>query len=352
MQRALNLAQQAIGTSRPNPPVGAVILKNGEIIGEGWTQSPGQPHAEIIALRKAGNEASGAILYVTLEPCNHSGRTPPCTTAIIESKISQVFVCTLDPNPQMNGLGINTLRDAGIDVYVGSWAHKASDLIEAHTKYIISGRPLVTVKFASSIDGKIATTGGDSKWISTEQSRSYVHSLRGASDAIMVGINTVLTDNPRLTVRKSGKISLKPQPLRIVVDSSGRLPHNSRLLSQPGETLVAVAEPAVKIPNAEVIVLPDSSGNVDLENLIIELGRREITSVFVEGGGELIGALFDLKLVDKVVAFVAPIIIGGKTAPTPVGGVGINHMSKAVRLNKVKIENIGDDVMITGYCNL
>ena len=351
MQRALELARQAVGVSSPNPPVGAVVARDGENVGEGWTMPPGQAHAEIVALQNAGDRARGATLHVTLEPCSHHGRTPPCTQSIIDAGISQVYASTLDPNPQVAGRGVTILREAGIAVHVGEGEGEAKELIEPHAKYITTGVPLVTVKFAASLDGKIATRTGDSRWITGEESRAYVHQLRAASDAIMVGINTVLADDPQLTARNPDGTTLPRQPLRVIVDSRGRIPLTARLLSEPGDTLVTVAESGLEIPGAQVVSIPAPDGRVDLAALMQELGSREITSVFVEGGGTLIGSLFDLRLVDKVIAFVAPVIVGGQSAPSPVGGLGAERMADALRLSRVKLQQFGDDVAITGYCN-
>jgi diaminohydroxyphosphoribosylaminopyrimidine deaminase/5-amino-6-(5-phosphoribosylamino)uracil reductase len=330
--------------------VGAVVVRDGEIVGEGYTQPPGQAHAEVVALQAASDQARGATLYVTLEPHSFHGRTPPCTDRIIAAGIIQVYVATLDPNPQVAGRGVTILRDAGITVHVGENEAEAKELIEPHAKYITTGLPFVTVKYAASLDGKIATRTGDSKWITGPESRAYVHQLRAASDAIMAGINTVLADDPQLTARKSDGSTLPRQPLRVIVDSRGRTPPTARLLSEPGHTLIAVAEQNLNISGDDVVSMPNMDGKVDLAELMQELGRREITSVFVEGGGTLIGSLFDLRLVDKVIAFIAPVIIGGQSALSPVGGLGAENMSDALRLSRVKLQRFGDDVAVTGYC--
>ncbi|MDP6453395.1 MAG: bifunctional diaminohydroxyphosphoribosylaminopyrimidine deaminase/5-amino-6-(5-phosphoribosylamino)uracil reductase RibD [SAR202 cluster bacterium] len=350
MRRALELARRAVGVSSPNPPVGAVVVRDGEVVGEGWTQPPGQAHAEVVALQDAGDRARGATLYVTLEPHSYHGRTPPCTQRIIDAGISEVYASILDPNPQVAGRGAAILREADIAVHLGDGEDDARELAEPHAKHVTTGLPFVTVKFAASLDGKIATRTGDSKWITGEESRAYVHQLRAASDAIMAGIGTVLADDPQLTARNPDAATLPHQPLRVIVDSRGRTPLNSRLLTEPGETLIATADSGLEIPGAEVVSMPVDDGRVDLCALIQELGRREITSLFVEGGGTLIGSLFDLRLVDKVVAFVAPLIIGGQTAPSPVGGQGSERMADALRLSRVKLRQFGDDVAIIGYC--
>ncbi len=353
MARALELAHQALGKVSPNPAVGAVIVKEGRIVGEGYTQPPGQEHAEVVALRQAGKDAKGAIMYVTLEPCCFFGRTPPCTQAIIESGIREVHLAMLDPNPRVSGRGRAQLESAQIKTYLGEHEEEARELNEAYIKFITTGLPFVIAKFAMSLDGKIATRAFDSKWISSEKSREQVHRLRGIVDAVMVGVNTVIQDNPELTAR-AGAIR---QPLRIVVDSQGNTPLTAKLLRQPGRTLLATTS-AIELlkanqyeeAGAEVLLLPPRNGLVDLPALLKELGQREVTSVLVEGGGTLLGSLFDLKLVDKVLAFVSPIIIGGREAISPVGGRGVARVERAVRLRRVRVEQFGEDVLISGYC--
>ena len=241
MRRALELALSAVGHTSPNPPVGAVLVRDGRIVGEGSTQPAGQSHAEIVALRQAAELANGATLYVTLEPCSHHGRTPPCADAIIAAGISEVHAAIVDPNPLVAGRGLQMLRDAGISVTLGEGRDEAEELIAPHSTYITTGRPLVTLKFAMSLDGKIATRTGDSKWITGQESRRYVHTLRARADAIMAGIGTVLADAPQLTARDANDAPLPRQPLRVVVDSRGRTPPDAALLKQPGRTLIAVS---------------------------------------------------------------------------------------------------------------
>lgn len=357
MVRALELAWRAVGPSSPNPPVGAVLVKDGRVVGEGYTQPAGQAHAEVVALDQAGDLARGATLYVTLEPCSHHGRTPPCTDAIIAAGVVEVHVSTIDKNPVVEGSGIDLLREAGIAVHLGEGQQEASDLAAPHAKLVTAGRPLVTAKFAMSLDGKIATRSGDSKWITGEESRRYVHELRGRSDAIVAGIGTVIADDPQLTARSSDGTPLPRQPLRVVVDSSGRLPLESTLLKQPGETLVATtcgsgeSQARLRGVGAEVLTLPAVEGRVDLLDLLNKLGQRGATTVFVEGGATLLGSLFDAGLVDRIVAFVAPVIIGGQSALSPVSGVGVERMAEALRLSDVQVEAFGEDVAITGWCS-
>ena len=362
MARALELAWDAVGRTSPNPPVGAVVVRYGRVVGEGSTQPAGQAHAEVVALRQAGDLARGAALYVTLEPCSHHGRTPPCTEAIIAAGVAEVHASIVDVNPRVSGAGLDRLREAGIAVHTGEGRREAEELAAPHAKLVTTGRPLVTAKFAMSLDGKIATRTGDSKWITSEESRRYVHELRARSDAIMVGIGTVMADDPQLTARKPDGTPLPRQPLRVVVDSSGRLPRDSTLLKQAGDTLVAVADESQSVrarlepvarrgqpPAMGVFAAAGVDGRVNLVGLLDELGRREITSVFVEGGGTLLGSLFDDGLVDRVVGFVAPVIIGGESALSPVGGEGAEWMADALRLSDVRVETFGDDVAVSGW---
>lgn len=357
MRRALSLARRALGTVSPNPAVGAVVVKDGTVVGEGWTQPPGQDHAEVVALRQAGEAAAGAVLYVTLEPCSHHGRTPPCVDAVLDAGISEVHVAITDPNPTVPGGGVGRLRDAGVRTVVGERQREARTLLEAYLKWVTTGRPFVTAKFAMSLDGRTATHSGDSKWITSDRARWHVHELRAASDAVLVGINTVLADDPLLTARDRKGIPLESQPLRVVVDGKGRLPESARLLSHPGRVLVVVgeADPAVDDAPAQAragtLRLPSQDDRVDLERLLDFLGgEEEVTSILVEGGKTLLGSLFDLGLVDKVVAFVAPTIIGGDDALAAVGGRGFDRMADALRLERVKVRRFGRDTAVIGYC--
>lgn len=359
MERALALARDAAGSTSPNPAVGAVVVRNGEVVGEGHTQPAGQAHAEVVALRRAGARARGATLFVTLEPCSHHGRTPPCADAIIEAGVASVTMAVMDPNPLVSGQGEARLLDAGVSVGVGDGGDEAAELIAPHAKFVRTGTPLVTAKFAMSLDGKIATRTGDSKWITSAESRRYAHELRRRSDAIMVGIGTALADDPQLTARDVDGVPLPRQPLRVVVDSASRLPSDAAMLSQPGDTLVAMAREdagaraRLEAAGALVFVAGDGDGRgddrVNLGALLSELGRREITSVLVEGGGALLGSLFDEGLVDRVVGFVAPVIIGGADALSPVGGSGAARMADAVRLSGARVERIGGDVVVVGW---
>jgi diaminohydroxyphosphoribosylaminopyrimidine deaminase/5-amino-6-(5-phosphoribosylamino)uracil reductase len=357
MERAISLAKLALGQVSPNPAVGAVIVKDSEVIGQGYTQPPGSAHAEIMALQEAGEHGSGAVMYVTLEPCSHYGRTPPCAKAIIKAGIKEVHAAMIDPNPIVNGNGIKELEKAGITVIIGERAVDAREVIESYTKFITTGRPFVNLKFAMSLDGKIATRTGDSKWISSDESRRYVHFLRYTSDAVMVGVNTVLIDDPQLTSRASvwGGMT-KKQPLRVIVDAKGRTPATAKVFKEPGRVLMALGEdisPAQKKAytklGAEILELPVKKGIVDLDKLLTELGKKEITSMLVEGGAALLGSFCDLNLADKVTAFIAPIIIGGEKARTAIGGNGADKIVNSLKLERVKSKRSDSDMMITGY---
>ena len=355
MERALSLARMAMGSTSPNPAVGAVIVNDGVIVGEGYTQPPGLAHAEVVALKQAGEKSRGATMYVTLEPCCFYGRTPPCTKAILDAGIAGVHIATLDPNPKVAGKGRAELEDAGITVYAGEREEEAQEINEAYFKYITTGIPFVTAKFAISLDGKIATWTGDSHWISCEESRRFVHRLRRASDAIMVGVNTIVIDDPRLTVREGQS---EKYPLRVIVDSKGRVLSTARVFSEPGKTVVAVTPDApsetikeLKNVGAEVVVMPSWKSMVDLNELLVELGRRNITSILVEGGSGLLGSMFDGCMVDKVVAFIAPVIVGGEDAKSAVGGQGAHRIGQALQLSRIKVERCGKDVMVMGYLN-
>ena len=355
MQEALILSRHALGNVSPSPAVGAVLVKDGVIVGRGCTQQPGQDHAEIVALREAGPSANGASLYVTLEPCCHYGKTPPCTEALIKAGISEAHVAVIDPNPIINGKGLAILQQAGIKTFLGEGKEEATEVIEAYTKYICTGVPFITAKFAMSLDGKIATSSGDSRWISSEASRKHSHSLRKQHDAIMVGINTVLKDDPQLTVRDSVE-TLHKQPIRVIVDSYGRTPLDAKLLFEPGKTIVVVGEDVsiqrkaqLVEKGAEVLELPVINGYIVLERLITELGKKSVTSILVEGGGSVLGSLFDLQMVDKVVAFIAPLIIGGENSQTPVGGQGVDRVAESYKLADIKYNFFENDIMVTGY---
>ena len=357
MRQALALARLALGQVSPNPAVGALIVKDGEIVGQGYTQPPGMAHAEIMALHQAGERARGATMYVSLEPCCHYGRTPPCTKAIIAAGIAEVHMAMIDPNPIVSGRGEEDLQKEGIKTSVGDHEEESRTINEAYIKYIKTKTPFVTVKFATSLDGKIATRVGDSKWITGTVARKYVHYLRYTSDAIMAGANTIIADNPFLTCRYGGiGGAVKNRQLRVIVDGLGRTPPDARVFSEPGKVIVAIgsdidktAKESLLSTGAELMEFPAVNGQIDMNELLAALGKREITSVLVEGGGILIGSLFDAGLVDKVVAFIAPMVIGGKNAVLAVSGNGVEKIADAAHLERISVETFGDDVMISGY---
>jgi len=358
MGQALSLARLALGQASPNPAVGAVVVKKGVVVGQGYTQPPGSHHAEVLALKQAGEEARRGVMYVTLEPCCHYGRTPPCTGAIISAGIKGVHMAMLDPNPSVSGRGKDELQKEGIKIYLGEHEEEAKEINEAYTKFITTGIPFVTAKFAVSLDGKIATRKGDSRWISGREAKKYVHNLRYTTDAIMAGVNTVLADDPHLTTRCSGGRggTARKQPLRVIVDGEGRTPLTARIFNEPGRTLLALGKAATPEEKAafaqagaEILELPTAEVLVDLGKLLEALGEREITSVLVEGGGILLGSLFDRGLVDKVIAFIAPIILGGAEAKTAVAGRGVDKVAESFRLERVSVEKLGDDLMVSGY---
>lgn len=342
LSRAIALARRGLGRTSPNPAVGAVLVRDGQVVGEGYHQRAGGPHAEVVALRRAGEAARGATLYVTLEPCAHWGRTPPCADALIQAGVRRVVACTIDPNPRVNGQGFARLAAAGVAVALagGTYRQRVRQLNAAYEKYITTGLPYVTLKVAVSLDGKIATATRDARWISSEASRAMAHRLRARHDAVMVGIGTVLADDPLLTARPAGRSSFRRQPLRVVVDSHARTPVDSRLVrsaSPDAPVLVAVTDrapaprvEALRAAGAEVVVLPAApDGRVDLTALLRHLGGREVTSVLVEGGGELVASLVEAQLADAMVVFLAPKILGGKEAPSPVGGAGVARVADA-----------------------
>ena len=355
MQRALELAKEAVGISSPNPPVGAVLVKDSHIVGEGHTLPPGQAHAEIIAITQAGGAANGSSLYTTLEPCCHFGKTPPCTTQIIEAGIKEVHVAFIDPNPLVDGKGLDELRNAGIHIYVDGVDQEDAEIMDGYVKVMSTGNPFVIAKFAMSLDGKISTSSGDSKWITSSDSRDMARKLRGKVDGVIVGIGTVLQDDPHLTVRDAEGNLYDRQPVRIVLDSYGRLPLDAKLLKEPGVSLVVTTSIEEQKVNsltdlgAEVISVSGQNGLVDLTELMKLLTRRGFLSVMVEGGSQVLGSFFDTGLVDKVVGFVSPVILGGSESPSPVGGNGAVKISDSFRLERSKITTVGSDVMITGY---
>jgi diaminohydroxyphosphoribosylaminopyrimidine deaminase/5-amino-6-(5-phosphoribosylamino)uracil reductase len=356
MKLALALAARGAGWVSPNPMVGAVLVRAGEIVGRGYHRRAGLPHAEVEALRAAGARARGADLYVTLEPCNHQGRTPPCTMAILEAGVRRVLIAALDPNPYVAGGGGEYLASRGVSVETGLLAAEAQRLNEAWFHWVNTGRPWVIAKAACSLDGKIATATGESQWLTGEAARLCGHRLRHRVDAIVAGINTVLADDPQLTTRLPrgrGK-----DPIRVVLDSRLRLPEQARLLhlDSAAPTWVACTEqaPAAKIRflerlGAEVLVLPAESGRVSLTALLQLLGARQVQSLLVEGGSEVLGSFFDQKFVQMFHFFYAPKFLGGRSAPGVLGGQGVSRLHDAPQASRLTIRRLGADLLVSGY---
>ncbi|HWR44793.1 bifunctional diaminohydroxyphosphoribosylaminopyrimidine deaminase/5-amino-6-(5-phosphoribosylamino)uracil reductase RibD [Sporomusa sp.] len=354
MRQALTIAQYAEGRTSPNPLVGAVIVNEGRIVGQGWHRQAGTPHAEIHALAQAGDLAKGATVYVTLEPCSHHGRTGPCADALIQAGVKKVVVAMTDPNPLVAGNGLTRLRSAGIDVVEGVLAAEAAKINEVFIKWIVTGMPWGVLKTAMSLDGKIAAYTGHSKWITCSAAREHVHKLRDTYDGILVGIGTVLADNPELTTRLP---STGQNPVRIIVDSMARTPLSAKVVTDgQAQTIIAVswAAPAERVEalrsrGVEVLTLEQTPTGIDLRHLFKILGERRITSVLVEGGAAINASVLAANLIDKVHCFIAPKILGGKNAPSPVGGMGIPAVDQAIMLEETTAESIGTDILITGY---
>ncbi|HEV2474066.1 MAG TPA: bifunctional diaminohydroxyphosphoribosylaminopyrimidine deaminase/5-amino-6-(5-phosphoribosylamino)uracil reductase RibD, partial [Chthonomonadales bacterium] len=357
MRAALRLA--AKGFTAPNPMVGCIIVRNGAAVGTGYHLAAGRPHAEVEALRIAGAAAAGATVYVTLEPCCHWGRTGPCTSALIAAGVKRVVAAVVDPDPRVSGQGLRCLEDAGIETSCGLLEHEARQLNRAYFHYAAEMRPLVTLKAAISLDGKTATRTGDSRWITGESARRQVHRLRAQAGAVMVGVGTVLVDDPRLTARLPGA-RLPRQPLRVVVDSRLRTPLTSRVLQHSlgsdaqARTLIATtdsasAESALALEGAGAEILrtgQDENGHVDLALLLRELGRRGVISVLVEGGGRLHAGLLSRGLADRALFYIAPKLIGGKSAPTALEGAGAQRLAEAVVLSNMRCRRAGPDLAI------
>ncbi|HZT43533.1 MAG TPA: bifunctional diaminohydroxyphosphoribosylaminopyrimidine deaminase/5-amino-6-(5-phosphoribosylamino)uracil reductase RibD [Chthonomonadaceae bacterium] len=363
MRRALRLA--ARGLTHPNPMVGCVIVREGAVVGEGYHPAAGQPHAEVFALEQAGERARGATAYVTLEPCCHWGRTPPCTDALIHAGVGRVVAATSDPDPRVQGRGLAALRAAGIETSIGLEEGPARQLNEAFFHFHTTGTPFVTLKAAMTLDGKIATRTGDSRWITGEAARRYVHRLRAQSGAVLVGIGTLLADDPQLTARLPGRKPAR-QPLRIVVDSQLRTPPEAQAVRLAAEApteaplLIAATEEApaeraraLERAGVEIARLPATAdGRVDLAALCALLARQQIQSVLVEGGGELHAALLAANLAQKVLFFIAPKLVGGREAPTPVEGDGCAAISQALPLDRLRVRRFGADLAVEGYVRL
>lgn len=359
MAMALKQAKRGLGRTRPNPMVGCVVVKDGEVIAQGYHARAGDDHAEVVALHRAGEAARGSDVYVTLEPCNHFGRTPPCTVSLIEAGVARVFIGIRDPNELVNGRGIRKLRRAGIQVETGILKDECRKLNEAFNHFIGTKRPFMVAKIAQSLDGRVATRAGQSKWITGEKARKFGHQLRHQCDGIMVGIGTVLADNPSLTCRMRGGVD----PVRIILDSQARTPLKSNILKVIKKSKAATwifvdkKAPAGKVSalekaGAEVIRVRSRGGQLSLEHVLEILGKRDLLSVLVEGGPSLMGSLFDGGFISKVHAFVAPLVIGGEDATPSVGGQGARRLTDAYRLDELEVQRLGCDVLLTGYCKL
>jgi diaminohydroxyphosphoribosylaminopyrimidine deaminase/5-amino-6-(5-phosphoribosylamino)uracil reductase len=354
MLRALELAGRGVGRTAPNPPVGAVIVRDGKIVGEGFHPQAGEPHAEVFALRDAGARARGATIYVTLEPCSHFGKTPPCADALIAAGVTRVFIGVVDPNPKVAGRGIERLRAAGVEVHHGLLEDDCRRLLAPFAKLIGSGMPLTIYKSAMTCDGNIATACGDSRWVSGEQSRLRVHQLRDRVEAIMVGSETALKDDPLLNTRLADGPGR--DPLRVVVDSRLRIDPACRMLQQesPAGTLIATVSDdeskiaALEAAGAEVLVLPACDGHVSLVELWRELGRRDVQHLLLEGGAHLASAAFAAGLIDRMMLFIAPKLLAGRSPFGIFAGAGCDKMAQATALKDVRYEQVGDDLLLTG----
>ena len=349
MKLALSLAKKGIGYTNPNPMVGAVLVKDGRVIGSGYHERCGEGHAEVNAFKNATEDVKGATLYVTLEPCSHYGKTPPCAKLIVEKKVARVVVAMTDPNELVSGRGIDLIREAGIEVEVGLLEEEAKKLNEVFLKYIVKKEPFVVLKTAMSLDGKIATKTGQSQWISCEESRRQVHELRNAYMGILVGVQTVIKDNPSLTCRIEGG----KNPIRIVCDSHLRIPLDCNMLNdKKAQTIIATTvTPSEELSKkAKILVFsPDEKGQVPIKELVKKLGELGIDSILVEGGATIAYSFLKSGCVDKVLSYIAPKLIGGMDAKTSIGGEGISDLDKAWKLEDCDVTKVGCDFLISGY---
>lgn len=355
MLQVLELAQKGRGRTSPNPMVGALIVKNGRVLSRGFHKKAGGDHAELVAIKKAGAQARGAELILNLEPCCHTGKTPPCTSAIIAAGIKKVVVGMKDPNPLVAGKGIAKLRRNGIQVVTGVLRKECEKLNEVFCKFITTKTPFIILKSAISLDGKIATRTGDSKWITGPQARERVHQIRHEVDAILVGPGTVLADNPRLTTRLPGGGG--KHPIRIILDAREVLPLSAKVFQNSrsqkviyvcGQTLSSNRRSALEKKNVEILVVKEKKGRLNLKDLVKKLGALQVTSVLVEGGAGVNASVLHADLVDKVILFLAPILIGGQDAPGLIGGNGIKRLQEAFRIQELQITQVGNDIMIEG----
>ncbi|HUI67463.1 MAG TPA: bifunctional diaminohydroxyphosphoribosylaminopyrimidine deaminase/5-amino-6-(5-phosphoribosylamino)uracil reductase RibD [Nitrospirota bacterium] len=355
MRMALCLAEKARGRTSPNPMVGALVVKGSMVISRGYHRQAGEPHAEAIALKKAGKAAKGATLYVTLEPCSHTNkRTPPCSPLVIRSGVKRVVIAMIDPNPHVSGGGVKALRSAGIDVVAGMLESEAKKLNEAFIKHVTTGMPFVTLKIAQTLDGKIATASGESRWITGKEAREEGHRLRDTHDAILVGINTVLKDNPALTTRIPGG----RDPIRVIVDTRLRTPLNAKVIAQKSSARTYIATlsgtPKEKFnklldAGAEILIARGTKGHIDLRSLMKMLTRFGVTSVLIEGGAEVNASALRSGIVDKVVMFIAPTIMTGRDSLCSIGGISPKKIGHAIRLANVTSRFLGQDLMVEGY---
>ncbi len=353
MERAIELAKKGAGFVSPNPMVGAVIVKNSRIIGEGFHEKYGSNHAEVNAFLNASEDVEGAEMYVTLEPCSHYGNTPPCAKAIVEHKIKKIYIGSLDTNPKVSGKGVEILKNGGVEVEVGIMEKECKAINPIFFKYIETGLPYVVMKSAMTLDGKISAYTGDSKWVTNEKSRYMVQELRHKLKAIMVGINTVITDNPKLTCRIENGIN----PIRIIVDSRLQIPldatvlnlyNNDRCIIAAAEGCDSYKKSELQSMGVEIIETPSHNNRVDLKYLMKKLGEMQIDSILLEGGGTLNFSMLQNNLVDKGLFFIAPKIIGGDQSKTPVEGKGIAFMDDAIKLHNIEVKNIENDILIYG----
>jgi len=350
MQICLELAKKGIGKVSPNPMVGCVIVKNNKIVGQGYHRYFGGAHAEIEALRRAKNKSKNATMYINLEPCVHWGKTPPCVPEIIKAGIKKVVIATKDPNPLVNGKGIRQLKVAGVKCKVETLEEEAKELNRAYIKFITKKMPYVILKSAMTLDGKIATSTGESKWITSKEARDYVHRLRSSIDAILVGVNTVLKDNPSLSIHGKGK-----NPKRIIIDPQLHIPLNAKIFNSTVETILITTKNIERKTNfykkkkIRILSLPSKNGKIDFQQIMSKLAKMNIASVLIEGGGETNAYALEAGVVDEVMFFIAPKIIGGKNASTPVEGKGIVNINRAVKIKELKVHRYGRDILLCGH---